>query len=85
MLPDGGQHHDIEADRKVALDAQLWKLIIDPADRWIGVKALPLGAHTARRFNRNYVIALAGEPSGAASRPSADVEDRAGRLWEEIA
>ena len=42
VLPDSGQHHDIEADRQRTEDGQFRKLVVDPADAWVGVKALSL-------------------------------------------
>jgi hypothetical protein len=38
-MPDSGQHHDIEADRQRTDDAQFRKLVVDPADARVGVKA----------------------------------------------
>ena len=67
VLPDSGQHHDIEADRQRTEDAQFRKLVVDPADAWVGVKALPLRAHAARRLHGNYFVALGREPSGVTS------------------
>jgi hypothetical protein len=85
VLPNSGQHYDIEADPESTEDAQFRKLIVDPADSRVGMKGLPLRAHTGRRLNGDYVVSLIREPSGVTSRPSADVEDRAGRIREEAA
>src|SRR5215469_4501933 len=49
VLPDSAQHHDIEADRELAQDGQFRKPIVYPTNPRVGVKTLPLAAHTARR------------------------------------
>ena len=47
VLPDGIQQDKIEIDPQATEAAQLWKVVIDPADTGVGMKAPPLRTHAA--------------------------------------